>query len=116
LLRRGYEVVPFVRPTADLRAIKKLGLPCQFGDVLDYPSLLKGAQGCDVIIHHATVFHLWARNPNDILKPAVKGQEYLQSSQEIGAGRMIYTSSMAAVGYHRNPNGRRTETDWNEHA
>jgi dihydroflavonol-4-reductase len=117
LLRRGYEVVPFVRPTADLRGIKKLGVTCQFGDVMDYASLLKAVQGCDVIIHHATVFRLWAKNREDIIQPAIEGtRNIFKIAREIGVRRMIYTSSMAAVGYLRNPDGRRTEADWNEQA
>jgi dihydroflavonol-4-reductase len=117
LLRRGYEVVPFVRPGADLRGIEKLGLTCRLGDVRDYASLLKAAQGCDVIIHHATVFRLWAKDQTDILKPALEGtRNIFKAARETGARRMIYTSSMAAVGYLRKPDGLRTEADWNDHA
>ena len=117
LLRRGYEVVPFVRSTSDLRGIEKLGLTYRFGDIRDYPSLLTAIDGCEAIIHHATVYRMWAKNPDDILQPALEGtRNIFKAAKEAGIGRMIYTSSMAAVGYLRRPVGLQTEADWNEHA
>jgi len=116
LLRHGYEVVPFVRSTSNLRGIEKLGLTCQYGDVMDYPSLVKVAQGCDAIIHHATVYRMWAKNPDDIIQPALVGTNNIfKAAKEAHVRRLIYTSSMVAVGYLPKPVGLRTEADWNEH-
>jgi dihydroflavonol-4-reductase len=117
LIRHGHEVVPFVRATSDLRSIEKLGLTYQFGDVRDYPSLLKAMQGCDAIIHHATVYRVWAKNPDDILQPALEGTRNLfKAAKESGVRRVVYTSSIVAVGYLRKLVGLRSEKDWNEDA
>jgi dihydroflavonol-4-reductase len=73
LLKRGYEVVPFVRPSSDLRGLAPLNLTYAFGDVMDESSLLSAADGCDVIIHTAAVFRFWAEDPADIMQPALEG-------------------------------------------
>lgn len=115
LLSRGYEVVPFVRSTSDLRGIDNLGLTYHYGDVLNYASLLKAAEECDSIIHLATVYRLWAKNPDDILQTAVLGtQNIFKTARKLGIRRLVYTSSMVAVGLLRRPQGLRTAADWNE--
>lgn len=117
LLRHGHEVTPFVRSTSDLRGIGKLGLTYRYGDVMDYPSLVKASRNCDVIIHHATVYRIWAKNPEDIIQPALVGTKNIfKAAKESNVRRVVYTSSMAAVGFLRKPVGLRTESDWNEHA
>jgi dihydroflavonol-4-reductase len=115
LLQRGYDVIPFVRSTSDLRGIEKLGLSYQFGDIMDYSSLQTASKGCDAIIHHAGVYRIWAKNPDDIIQPALEGTKNIfKAAKENGIRRMVYTSSIAAVGSLREPVGRRTESDWNE--
>jgi len=114
LLQFGYEVVPFVRTTSNLRGIEKLGLPCRYGDVLDEVSLCEAAAGCDAIIHHATVYRLWARDTSEILQPALEGTKNIfKAARDNGVRRMVYTSSIAACGYSRDPSGLRNESDWN---
>ena len=63
LLRRGYEVVPFVRRTSDLRGLEGLGLDYVYGDVMDWNSLRGAAEGCDVMIHLAAIYRYWAKDP-----------------------------------------------------
>lgn len=117
LLQRGYEVVPFVRTTSDQRGIKQLGLACKYGDVMDYPSLEKAADGCDAIIHHAAVFQMWTNKPEVILQTAVEGtRNIFKAAKAARVRRMVYTSSMVAVGYSTKPNKLRTEADWNNEA
>jgi dihydroflavonol-4-reductase len=115
LLKRGHRVIPFVRPSADLRGIEKLGLAYRRGDIRDYPSLLTAVQGCDVIIHHATVYQLSSQTPEEIIQPALIGTENIfKAAREAGVSRLVYTSSIAAVGYSRNSDKLRTPEDWND--
>jgi len=117
LLRRGHDIVPFVRHGADLSGIQNLGLTLimRFGEILDYPSLLSAARGCDAIIHHAAVYKLWSQNPEEIVVSALVGtQNIFRAASEAGVKRMIYTSSMAAVGLSNNPEVLLTAENWNE--
>ncbi len=114
LLRRQYEVIPFVRPTSDLRGLQKLGLEYRFGDVMDYPSLAAAAGGCDVIIHLAAVYRVGGKHPEEIMQPAMIGtQNVFRAAKENGVRRLVYTSSVAAVGSLPRPRGVLTEADWN---
>jgi dihydroflavonol-4-reductase len=83
--------------------------------VLDYESMARAAAGCQVIIHHATVYKTWARNPDDILRPALEGtRNIFRAAAETGAERLVYTSSAAAVGSEKEPGKLRDESFWNE--
>jgi dihydroflavonol-4-reductase len=117
LLRRGYEVVPFVRRTSDLRGLEGLGLDYVVGDVMDWNSLRAAAEGCDVMIHLAAFYRYWAKDPDEILQPALIGtRNALIAAKEAGIERVIYTSTTWAVGWSRHPNRLRTAADWNEDA
>lgn len=117
LLRHGHEVVPFVRRNADLRGIENLGLKYRYGDIMDCESLTVAADGCDVIIHTATLVKTWAKNPDEIMQPALVGtRNVFTAAQQTGIRRLVYTSSVAAVGPVQSPNTLRTELDWHEDA
>src|SRR6188474_1469732 len=73
LLKRQYEVVPFVRPNSDLRSLAKLKLAYRFGDVRDPDALTQAAEGCELIFHTAAVYRLWAKRAEEILEPAMVG-------------------------------------------
>ncbi len=115
LLRHGHEVVPFVRRNADLRGIEKLGLKYRYGDIMDCESLRAAAEGCDAIIHTATLVKIWAKNPDEIMQPALVGtRNVFTVAKQMGIGRVVYTSSVGAVGPAQTPNTLRTESDWDE--
>ena len=115
LLRRGHEVIPFVRTESDLRGIQKLGLEMVYGDVRDYDSLAAAAQGCQAIIHLASVYRMWVKDPAEIMDPACCGTENIfRVARQVGIERMIYTSSVVAVGTLHKPEGLRTPSDWIE--
>jgi len=114
LLKRNYEVVPFVRTTSDLRGLAPMNLTYAYGDVMDKDSLLAAAEGCDAIIHTAAVYQYWAKDPDDIMKPALVGtNNVFNVAKEMGIERVIYTSSVWAIGLSTDPNVVLTVKDWN---
>jgi dihydroflavonol-4-reductase len=117
LLRRGYDVTSFMRHNTDRRSLTGLDLAYRYGDVMDRDSLIAAFAGCDVVIHTAAPYTTWAKKADDIIQPAVVGtRNVLAAAQETGIRRLVYTSSIAAVGYARDPNRPRTEQDWHEDA
>lgn len=115
LLERGHEVVAFVRPTADLRGLEGLNVHYAQGDVTDRNSLVNAAKGCDVLIHSATFFAYWAKDPALIERPAVEGaKNAVAAAKAVGAKRLIYTSSSWAIGLSDRPEQIRTAADWND--
>jgi len=85
----------------------------RFGDIMDVESLIAAADGCEVIIHTATSVKMWAKNPDEIMKPALEGtRNVFTAAQKTGVRRLIYTSSVIAIGPSLSPNILRTELDW----
>lgn len=117
LLIQGYDVVPFVRATSDLRGLAPLNLTPAYGDVLDRDSIMAAGQDCDVIIHTAAVYRYWSKNPDEIIAPALTGtRNILHAARELGLKRLIYTSTLWTVGFSDDQNTLLTAKDWNEDA
>lgn len=115
LLRLGYDVVPFVRETSDLRGLEGLRLALVYGDVMELDTLRSASEGCDVIIHLAAVYRLWATDPDEIVLPALEGTgNIFTAAEEAGIGRLIYVSSIAAIGSSADPSHLLTADDWHE--
>ena len=116
LLEAGHDVVAFVRESADLRSLEGLDVTYAKGDVTDPESIDKAIQGCEVVVHLAAVYKTWAKDPADIVEPAVKGAENIfRAAKKAGVKRVVYTSSMASVGVSKTKVARTAE-DWNEDA
>src|SRR5688572_22528103 len=114
LISARHDPVPFVRKSSDVSGLKDLGLTLHYGDVQDRSSLEAAARGCDAIIHLAAVYAMRPKTAEEIMRPAVEGTEnILQVAKAIGAKRVVYTSSVVAVGYSSTP-AVRSERDWNE--
>ncbi|MDX1417253.1 MAG: NAD-dependent epimerase/dehydratase family protein [Candidatus Promineifilaceae bacterium] len=115
LLRRGHEVVPFVRRTSDLRGLAGLGLSYCYGDIMDVASLRAAMAGCAVVIHTAAVYKMIASNPEDVIQPALTGtHNVFAAAKATNVRRIVYTSSTFAVGSSTHPHMLRTAEDWND--
>ena len=117
VLKRGHEVVPFVRKTSDLRGLEGLNLDYHYGDIMDPASVEAAVAGCDTVIHLAAVYKVWDSDDRAILDPALIGvRNVFDAGQKAGVRRLIYVSSAASVGSSRNPDDLRTSEDWNDEA
>lgn len=111
LLARGERVRAGVRDL-DNRA-PFVGLDCQlvYAELQDKAALLQALQGVDVLYQVAAVFKHWARDPHaEIVEPNIKGtRTVLEAAAEAGVRRVVYVSSVAAVGHDGSP---LTEEHW----
>ena len=115
LLAHNHQVRAFVRATADLQGIDGLNIEKVYGDVQQYETLEPAAQGCDTIIHLAAVYKMNAKDLDEIVKPAVEGtQNIMKAACKAGIKRVVYTSSIASIGFSTDPNTLRTSNDWAE--
>ncbi len=115
LLRRRYEVVPFVRHNSNLRGLDELELSYCYGDIMDMDSLQAAIAGCEVVIHAAAVYKMVAPNPDDVIQPALVGtRNVFMAAKEAGVKRIVYTSSTFAVGASTDPHTLRTADHWND--
>ena len=102
LLEAGHEVRALARPNSDRRNLAGLALEIYEGDLLD-PQSLKGAvHGCSALYHVAADYRLWVPEPERIYKINVEGSRaLLRAAGEAGVARMVYTSSVATLGLHK---------------
>jgi len=115
LLGAGHRVVALVRPGADHSGLGGLDLERISGDVLDPPSIRGAVQGCELVFHAAAPYLVWARDPDDIVRPAVEGTEnVLRAAKAAGVRRVVFTSSSNAVGFTSDPQRPLDELSWNE--
>ena len=88
------------RKTSSLAAIEGLRAETVVGD-LSQPELLRSAiRGCDALVHVAADYRLWVRDPQQMYKINVEGtRELLRLAREEGVAKVVYTSSVATMGF-----------------
>ncbi len=117
LLQQGYVVRAFVRSTADMRGLEGLAFEVHHGDVMDEEALCKAAEGCKAIIHLAAVYKTIAETAEEIVAPAITGsRNVFAAAKHAGIKRIVYTSSIASIGFSNSADKMRTADDWNEDA
>src|SRR4029077_15616377 len=69
------------------------------GDLTDAASLKRALQGCDTLFHVAADYRLWAPKPEEMDRINVEGtRDLLRAAADAGVKKIVYTSSVAAVG------------------
>jgi dihydroflavonol-4-reductase len=107
LLKQGAELRLLVRPTSRTDNIDGLPLERVIGDLRDVASLKRGMDGCEYVFHVAADYRLWSVNGQELYDSNVDGtRNILQAARESGARRVVYTSSVATMGF--GDNGRMT--------
>jgi dihydroflavonol-4-reductase len=97
---QGAELCLLTRKTSSLAAIEGLSAEIVVGD-LRQPELLRLAiRGCDALVHVAADYRLWVRNPQEMYAANVEGtRELLRIAREEGVAKVVYTSSVATMGF-----------------
>jgi dihydroflavonol-4-reductase len=98
LADRG-EVLCLARPNSDRRFLSQLKVRIVEGDLRDPASLERALDGCDTLFHVAADYRLWSKDPNELVDSNVKGSEnILSAARKAGVSKIVYTSSVSAVG------------------
>ncbi len=99
LLARGHRLRLLVRPGGDRRNIAGLDAELAVGDLTDPASLAAAAAGCRYLVHVAADYRLWVPDPARMMQANVEGtRALLLAAQSRGVERMVYCSSVAALG------------------
>jgi dihydroflavonol-4-reductase len=108
LQQQGAELRLLVRPTSRTENIAELNADRVVGDLRDPDSLKRGMGGCDVVFHVAADYRLWAVNGQELYQSNVDGtHNILRAAAKAGVRRVVYTSSVATMGFGNN--GRMTD-------
>lgn len=124
LLAKGRKVRAMVRATSNLAGLKdhsgKLlkGVELAYADVMDQKAFAAAMKGCEVIHHTAAVFktRLDSQGEAGMMQIALEGTRNLceLAAKLPKKPRILYTSSVAAVGCSRRPELILDEATWNE--
>jgi len=99
LSEAGYTARVLRRPSSSLEALEGLTYEEAIGDILDAPSLVPAMEGCEWVFHVAAVSDYWRKGVDWLYQVNVEGtRNVLEAARTAGVGRLVYTSSVAALG------------------
>src|SRR5580700_2226438 len=105
---RGAELRLLIRPSSRTENIADLTAERVIGDLRDAESLKRGMADCEFVFHVAADYRLWAVNGQELYQSNVEGtRNILQAARDSGVRRVVYTSSVATMGFGNN--GRVTD-------
>lgn len=94
----GAELRLLVRKTSNLKNLEGIAGDAVVGDLAEPESLKSAMAGVDAVVHVAADYRLWIPDPAVMYKANVDGtRELLRLAREIGAKRVVYTSSVATM-------------------
>jgi dihydroflavonol-4-reductase len=102
LLADGRAVRALVRRDSDRRNLAGLAVEIVTGDITDRVSVHAAVRDCRFVLHAAADYRLWVPDPRPMYAANVEGSlNVLECAAEQGIERMVYTSSVAVLGIHR---------------
>ena len=120
LISAGYFVRCTVRDAESAAWLRRRvpNVECAIADVLQPDTLRSAMKGMQSVIHTAAAFKLNASDADkEILEPAIEGTRHvLEAAARAGAQRIVYTSSVAAVGSVARGATPLDERSWNRGA
>jgi dihydroflavonol-4-reductase len=99
LAARGHRLRLLVRRGSDRRNLAGLDGETVEGDLTDAASLVPAVAGCRFVAHVAADYRIWVPDPAAMRRANVEGTTaLLRAAQAAGAERVVYCSSVAALG------------------
>jgi dihydroflavonol-4-reductase len=88
------------RQTSRLDSLSGIDAEMVKGDLREPEKLRSALTGCDALVHVAADYRLWVRDPQQMYAANVEGtRELLRLAREVGVQRVVYTSSVATMGF-----------------
>jgi len=101
LIERGREVRAIVEPGAPTKSLDALGPQIErvAVNVCDGRAMERALEGCQTLYHLAAIYRTWLPNPDVIYRVNLEGTTTtLLAAKKAGVERIVYTSSIAAIG------------------
>jgi dihydroflavonol-4-reductase len=96
----GADLRLLTRLNSRLESIAQLNAETVLGDLRQPEKLRTALTGCDALVHVAADYRLWVRDPQEMYAANVDGtRELLKLAREVGVKRVVYTSSVATMGF-----------------
>jgi dihydroflavonol-4-reductase len=100
LSQHGADLRILVRSSSKLANLEGIPAETVVGDLLQVDALRSALSGCDAVMHVAADYRLWVTDPDKMHATNVTGtRELLRLAREQGVPRVVYTSSVATMGF-----------------
>ncbi len=97
---QGANLRLLTRNSSNLASLEGIVAETVTGDLRNAAALRSALEGCDAIVHVAADYRLWVPDPADMYKANVEGTcELLKLARELGISKVVYTSSVATMGF-----------------
>lgn len=116
LAHEGYETVALVRPQSNLEAISDFvdNVQLRYGDVTDEESVANAMKGVKQVYHCAGVARIGPGRDDMLYKVNVEGtRNVLQKAMTNDVERVVFTSSVSAVGITGSKKPATEDQQWN---
>lgn len=96
----GAKLRLLTRQNSRMDSLAGLDAEMVLGDLREVEKLRTALAGCDALVHVAADYRLWVRDPDEMYAANVTGtRELLKLAREVGVERVVYTSSVATMGF-----------------
>ena len=96
----GADLRLLTRSTSRLAGIEGIAAETVVGDLRQPEGLRSALAGCGALVHVAADYRLWVRDPKEMYAANVEGTRgLLKMAREAGVQRVVYTSSVATMGF-----------------
>jgi dihydroflavonol-4-reductase len=103
LAEQGADLRLLVRASSNTKNVSDLKADLVEGDLRNPATLEKAISGCETVFHVAADYRLWVRDPEQMYRANVDGtRAILDAARKIGVRRVVYTSSVATMGFTSN--------------
>lgn len=100
LSRNGASLRLLTRSGSRTQHLEPLHAELVQGDLRTPEGLRTAMTGCEALVHVAADYRLWVRDPQSMYAANVAGtRELLRLARECGVRRVVYTSSVATMGF-----------------
>jgi dihydroflavonol-4-reductase len=91
-----------VRKSSNLANLEGIAAETHIGDLAEPETIRPALAGCDAVMHVAADYRLWIPDPAAMYRANVEGtRELLRLAREAGVRRVVYTSSVATMGFRK---------------
>lgn len=116
LVEAGHDVTVMLAPGESEQGVHRLGVALAHADVRDLPAVDAAVRGQEVVIHMAAIYSLWMPDWQPLFDVNVQGTEnVLAACADAGVRRVVYTSSIAALGVKPGMAPSDEDTEFNQH-
>jgi dihydroflavonol-4-reductase len=99
LLNENCQVRALVRPGENTANLDGLDIDIMPGDILDLVAVERATKGVDTVFHLAAIYAIWMKDWRNIYEVNIQGsRNVLWAALKAGVNRVVYTSSIAAIG------------------